>query len=288
MLRQAFIDLNDYVAFFRGVEFPVLRRTERALAEFRADEDNVSGKKIAAAVLDDPLMAAKLVIHQQASRSHKQTRDITTVDRAIMMLGITPFLARFGELKTLEAQLAAHPQALIAVLRVITRARRAARYARDFALIRHDIDVEEITLAALLHEVAEILCGCFAPEMFEQVGAIQREHEGIRSAVAQKIVFKHTFAELQFALVKEFGLPELLVTLLDPQHAETPRVRSVALACDLARHSANGWDDPALPDDIVAISELLRLPPDVLMTRLQIPAEAAAKLLPPAADATGV
>jgi len=286
MLRQAFIDLNDYVAFFRGVDFPVLRRTERAMAEFRADEDNVSGKKIAATVLDDPLMAAKLVIHQQASRSSKQTRDITTVDRAIMMIGVTPFLARFCELKTVEEQLAAHPQVLIAVLRVITRARRAASYARDFALIRHDVDVEEITLAALLHEVAEILCGCFAPTLFEQVGAIQREHQGIRSAVAQKIVFKHTFAELQFALVKEFGLPELLVSLLDPEQAETPRVRSVTLACDLARHTANGWDDPALPDDIVAISELLRLPPDVLMTRIRVPAEATGKLLPPGADET--
>ncbi len=280
MLHQAFTDLSDYVSFFREVEFPVLRRTERAIDEFRLDEDRVSGRMIAAAVLDDPLMALKLLIYQQASRSKKQNRDITTIDRAIMMLGVRPFLARFGELKTAEEQLAAHPQALIAVLRVITRARRAAHYARDFAMVRHDTDVEEITLAALLHEVAEILCGCFAPTLFEQIGAMQRERPGLRSLVAQRIVFNHSFADLQFALVKEFDLPELLVTLLDPQQADSPRVRTVTLACDLARHAANGWNNPALPHDILAISELLKMPIDLLFARIRVPPGAFSKLRP--------
>ncbi len=280
MLQQAFIELNDYVAFFRNVDLPVLRRTQRAIAGFKADEEHVSGRSIAATVLDDPLMATKLLMYQHATRSKRQNHDITTIEAALVMLGIGPVLARFSGLLTVEDRLARHPQALVAVLKVITRARRAARYARDFALIRHDANVEEITIAALLHEVAEILCGCFAPAMFEQVGQIQRKHPGIRSAVAQKIVFRHSFVDLQFALVREFSLPGLLVSLLDPEQANVPRVQSVSLACDLARHSADSWNDPALPDDFIAISALLHLPPDVLMNRLQVPPDVAKRLLP--------
>lgn len=37
------------------------------------------------------------------------------------------------------------------------------------------------------------------------------------------------------------------------------RVRNVILAVNLARHSANGWDDAALPDDYEDIAKLLHL-----------------------------
>ncbi len=44
-------------------------------------------------------------------------------------------------------------------------------------------------------------------------------------------------------------------------NADQPRVRNVQLAVNLARHSANGWDDAALPDDYKDIGELLRVRP---------------------------
>jgi hypothetical protein len=36
-------------------------------------------------------------------------------------------------------------------------------------------------------------------------------------------------------------------------------VRSVALAVRLARHSAQSWDNPAIPDDVSDIANLLNL-----------------------------
>ena len=40
------------------------------------------------------------------------------------------------------------------------------------------------------------------------------------------------------------------------------RVRNVMLAVDLARHSADGWTDAALPDDYARIADLLRVRPE--------------------------
>ena len=43
-------------------------------------------------------------------------------------------------------------------------------------------------------------------------------------------------------------------------------VRNVILAVNLARHSANGWDDAALPDDYDEIGRLLHLNSDDIKT----------------------
>ena len=49
------------------------------------------------------------------------------------------------------------------------------------------------------------------------------------------------------------------------------RVRNVTLAVNLARHSANGWDDAALPDDYRDIAELLRVDVDKAMRIIGVP-----------------
>ena len=56
-------------------------------------------------------------------------------------------------------------------------------------------------------------------------------------------------------------MPQLLLELIDDSNAGKPRVRNVTLAVNLARHSANGWNDAALPDDYRDMGALLRIPP---------------------------
>jgi hypothetical protein len=42
----------------------------------------------------------------------------------------------------------------------------------------------------------------------------------------------------------------------------TAQVRNVQLAIRVARHSALGWDNPALPDDLREIGLMLQLSPE--------------------------
>ena len=62
----------------------------------------------------------------------------------------------------------------------------------------------------------------------------------------------------------------ILLTLMDHAKADSPRVKNVVLAVDLARHSGNGWDDAALPDDFKAIEELLHIGHDALLHKLGV------------------
>jgi len=75
--------------------------------------------------------------------------------------------------------------------------------------------------------------------------------------------------ELQRQLAIDWHLPELLKNLLDPALAKTSRVRNVTLAVNLARHSAQGWDNAALPDDYREIGDLLRMEPERVMALVQ-------------------
>ena len=273
--------LDAYVACFSQETIPVLRRTARELAALREKEDSVGGKQITAVVLSDPLMTLRLLSHMEKNRRQSQNHDITTIDRAVMMIGISPFFRIFDDMPTLEDQLADTPTALVGSLRVIARARRAAHYARDWAILRHDLDVEEITVAALLHDTADILCWAFAPQLTQQVYDRQRADHTLRSATAQQEVFGFTAGDIQLAVAQAWHLPGLLVSLMNSANTDNPRMRTVALATALARHNARGWTNPAIPDDLDAIARLLRINREQLIKHLAIPLEEADRLLPP-------
>jgi HD-like signal output (HDOD) protein len=271
MITAPLTSIDSYIAYFSQTALPVLRRTVRALAELRLEEDRVSGRRIASVVLQDPLMTLRVLVHIEANRRSAQNHDITTIERAIMMIGITPFFEKFSDLPTVEEQLGSRPRSLLSVLHVISRARQAAAYAHDWAMIRHDLDVDEVTVAALLHDAAEILCGCFAPDLVQQVILHMQEIPGLRSVKAQTDVFGFSAHDIQLSLAKAWHLPELLITLMNDDEAQNQRVQNVVLANNLARHSAKGWQDPALPDDFHAVAKLLRMAPEQLLKRLDVP-----------------
>jgi HD-like signal output (HDOD) protein len=164
------------------------------------------------------------------------------------------------------------------VLKVVHRARRAAQWARDWAIVRHDLDVDEITLAALLHDMAEMLMWCFAPRLAITARDSQIANRHRRSADIQAEVYGIPLYQLKMGLAEAWRLPQLLTQLMDNKNAENPRVRNVKLAVDLARHSANGWNDAALPDDFKGIRELLRINQQNLVRRLGVDETTAATL----------
>jgi HD-like signal output (HDOD) protein len=271
MIEQPFKTKEAWIEYFSSVEIPVLRQTARRLDEARQNIDQVNGRDIAAIVLQDPLLAIKVLAYIQRFKGRYLHSDITTIANAIMMFGVEPFFRRFESLTMIETLLKDEPQALIGVLRVIRRVQRASRYAHEWAFERHDTNVEEVGLAALLHDLAEILLWCFTPRLAIEIRKRQQADPSLRSVVAQTQVLGIRLFDLQLALCDAWHLPELLKTLMDDVNAELPRVRNVVLAVNLARHSANDWKNPALPDDFDAIEKLLHIDHPTLLARLNVP-----------------
>ena len=269
MITQPLKDIAAWIAYFDQADIPVLTRTEAELIRLKRDEDSLNGRELADVIMHDPLMTVKVLRYLQNHHSKRQAMEISTIARALMMVGTTPFFRQFARLPTVESTLRQHPEALQGVMRSMSRARHAALYAHDWAMLRHDIESDEVMLAALLRDLSEILMNCFAPELMRAIHSLLQAQPGLRSAEAQERVLGFRGLDLQIALAEHWHLPQLLQHLMQAQNADLARAKNVSLACALARHSANTWADPALPDDYKGVSDLLNIDEEEVQQRVQ-------------------
>ncbi|MBX3622711.1 MAG: HDOD domain-containing protein [Rhizobacter sp.] len=258
-ITQPLRDLDAWVARFRDAEIPVLGSTADALEAMRANEDDVDANLIGEMVADDPLMTLKVLAYASMHRPPRLITDVETVTAAVVMMGISPFFGNFGLQPAIEDWLGDQPEALKGVGEVLRRAHRAAQFALSFAVHRMDHDAAVIYEATLLHDFAEMLLWCHAPTLALKIRGAQKADPTLRSHVVQQQVLNIQLFDLQQALMRSWALPELLIQITDDRHARHPSVQNVMLAVRLARHSAESWDNPAIPDDISALSQLLNL-----------------------------
>jgi hypothetical protein len=252
-------DLAGWISFLGAAEIPVLRHTAREMERMQADEDHLNARSLALLITTDPMMTLKLLRYLQEHKHRSQTHELIQVEQAIMMMGFGTFFREIPARPVVEDVLHDYPEALLHLLRTVRRAQRAARYAFDWALLLHDLHAEEIRVAALLAYLSEMLMWCFNPEAMLKIRHMQEADRALRSVAVQEEVLGFQGMALQHALQAEWHLPQLLQQLTDPAQAQQVRVRNVMLAMNLARHSANGWDDAALPDDYRDIAALLRM-----------------------------
>ena len=265
--------LEHWVSLLTGADLPVLKHTARDLIALRADDKRLNAHTIAQIIASDPMMTVKLLRYLQQHKRKAQTAEVIQVKQALLMLGVEPFFNNIPPQPLAEEMLKSHAVALPPMLRVVHRSYRASEYAREWAVQLHDLHYEEVRVAALLHDIAEILMWCFAPTMMLEIHDMQQKDKMLHSRSAQEQVLGFALVDLQKELTLQWGLPELLLVLMNDSSAKQPRVRNVELAVNLARHSANGWDDAALPDDYKDIGELLRIPAAQVMAMLEADAD---------------
>lgn len=268
MAEESKKSIEAWVQLLGSRQLPVLRQTVRSLAEARTRVSSINPREITEFIMRDPLMAVRVLAYVRPHNEHRRMKDIANVEHAVMMLGVEPFFKHFENLETVEDLLKPHPQALIGLLYIVRRSQRAARYAFEWAVWRRTANIEEIYMSALLYDLAEILMWCYAPQQSATILQMQRADSTLRSVTAQEQIFGFRIMELQQMLCKTWQLPELLLSQFNQEHKDHPRFQNVKLAVDLARHSARGWDNAALPDDYTAIEKLLNINHETLMVRL--------------------
>lgn len=250
-------DLNDWLIKLSSIEIPALKYTLDQMLNLQSKSDDISIRDLSFLIRHDPLLTLKLIRFQQEHRRAAQMTDVNTIDRVLMMIGLTGFFREFGRMRTVEETLLNKPEALLGIKKIIARSYLAANIAESLSSQRHDVDPVEVTTASLLHDLAEILLWLTYPDLANKIVHHQKMNPGCRSSEAQKIILGFTIHELQTELVQRWHLPSLLAHLMDERHFDEPRVRTVIIATSTARHLADNWEDPALPDDYQDIADLL-------------------------------
>lgn len=265
-LTAALPDLAAWTAALRDRPIPMLAGSAAALAALAEAEEthgNVDAHRIDVAIDDDPL-ATLWVLDLAARQRHvRQVTPAETITSAVMMLGIGTFFRASAEARVVEALLADQPQAQEGLAAVLRRAHRAARFALGFGIHRMESDVTLLRVAALLHDVTEMLLWCHAPTLIGEVATRLHADPTLRSEAAQREVLNVSLIDLEQSLLRAWHLPERLLRLTD-DHAEglalvQPQRRLVKLSVQLARHTQSGWDNAALPDDVDDVADLLNL-----------------------------
>ncbi|MBT9569380.1 MAG: HDOD domain-containing protein [Thiobacillus sp.] len=260
-MQQRPESVAGWIALFAEADIPVLRQTAGSLALLRHDQRQLNASSLANVVTDDPLMTVKLLRYMQSHQSRHQMQELLDVKQVLLMMGLETFFREIPTTRLAEDCFEAHPEALIHFKQTVRRAQRAACYATDWAQRIHNLHAEEVKVSALLTHVSEMLMWCFNPLPMLEIRQRQVMDRSRRSKAVQIQVLGFAGTDLQRQLILDWKLPELLLSLMDPDQAGLPQVRNVNLAVRLARHSAHGWHDAALPDDIHEIGTLLHMEP---------------------------
>jgi HD-like signal output (HDOD) protein len=267
-LVRPLADVAAWTSHFRRAEIPVLRETVEALDALRANEERTDANSIGEMIGGDPLMTLKVLAYVSDHRGRSVVTGAETVIAALVMMGIPPFFRAFAAPTSVEDRLAGSPEALAGLQRVLRRAHRGARFALALAVHRTDPHAATVHAAALLHEFAEMLLWCHAPQLALRIRAMQEADPTLRSSVAQRTVLRIELDELQQALVAAWRLPPLLAETAQESQAGHTGARAVALGSRLARHTANGWENAAIPDDVAEVAALLNLSPAAALALL--------------------
>ena len=279
MLDRPLHSLSAWVDYFRDREIPVLAASSESLEQLRANEDEVDAHLIGETFANDPLMTLKVLRHAATLGGERRTTDAETITAAVVLMGITPFFTAFGPQPVVEKLLDAG--ALEGFEAVLRRSERAARFALGFAAHRLDPDAQLIHSAALLHDFAELLLWCEAPDLAAEIRMRQLLDPQLRSSKAQKEVLGIELMELEIALMRAWRLPQMLSRIVDDrQRAPDAQELCVLYATRLARHTmSGGFNNAAIPDDVHDIGQLLNLRPEPTLRLLH---DLLGETLPPA------
>ncbi|WP_041673398.1 HDOD domain-containing protein [Sulfuricella denitrificans] len=250
--------LNEWVEELKSWEMPVLQRSVREISKLAGRAEKVTAGEIAEVVLRDPLMTLKVLRLVNGMSRSRLSNEITTVEHAVMMLGVGPFFNRLSNLKAVEEDLKTLDGALPGLMQAMSRAHHAAWQARDWANFRADMKSEEVYIGALLYDMGEILLWAYAPEQALQIRRLVRRNK-IGLAQAQKEILGFDSRELQFALAEVWRLPELMQLFMHSENSVQPRVLGVTLAASVARLAETGWHGPALLADYEVIAGMLHM-----------------------------
>ena len=255
--------VTDWEQRLESVPVPAFRHSFESLRPLCRNE-NVRMAALADVIQEDPGLTIRL-LRMINHLNHKHLgAEVTTVEHALMMLGLAQVASITDGLPQIE-DIPAGP-GRDGLMRTLSRAYHAAYQAWDWARLQKDAEPDEIFAATLLHQLAEMLLWLQAPEKMVEVEELVGS-SGIDPEEAQYVVLGFGLDQLGAALAKAWSLPTLVRESLLPENAQHARPLCVMLGVQLAREVERGRSGNRTRAVIGQVAEYLHWPVEAAASR---------------------
>jgi HD-like signal output (HDOD) protein len=248
MAGQSWWGATQWAAYLVYQEQPIKQASKIALREMEAASgDTLTGQAYAALMLNDPMLALRLIKAANQRLPHRMARDITTPLGVVMALGTVAFREQVESAPDIDAGNSGF-------IACEARASLAAHIAHAWGTLHYDMDAAELAMAALLANAGELEMWAIAPDLPQKALEELQSGRATRSDEAQRQACGFVFLDITLLLIETWNLPQLIRQLI--RGDEGLRAQMARLAVNTARHLSNGIDDPALPDDMREAAKL--------------------------------
>lgn len=234
--------LDEWTELLRVQEMPIFSNTAHNIYA-ALDDRNKGALELATVILQDPNLTAKLLKVGSSPYYNPSKQKMSTVSRAIVVLGAEVIRELTLACSFFEAMLSSTNKDR--ANREIALALHAAVQAKDLALSMADTSPEEVFVAALLHNIGHIAFWCSGNPQSKKVHE-QIERSGLNTREAEKKVLGFTLQDLGKKLSKSWCLSGLIEDAIAKPESADKRVQMVQLGHQICEALKSGSDSEAM------------------------------------------
>lgn len=287
--------LSAWAARIRESDMPIFGATA-ALIDAVAHSDRASAGALAQVILQDAAMTAKVLKLANSAYFNPSRRSISTISRAIVVLGFELVRTMALSLSLIDALLQGGVRQRVE--QEMARSFHAAVQARAVAVKRRDASPEEVFIAALLFRIGEMAFWCAADDAGTHLDRLLRQPD-VDPDEAEQSVLGFRLRQLSACLAREWRLNPILLSVAEGSVPPGGRETVVTLSHALARAVESGWESPQARAALQDYAEFVGEPVPALFGEIACNATEAARIanffgataaarqipLPPAAEA---
>ena len=256
--------LDEWTELLRVQEMPIFSNTAHSIYA-ALDDRNKGAIELATVILQDPNLTAKLLKIGSSPYYNPSKQKMSTVSRAIVVLGAEVIRELTLACSFFEAILSSSNKDR--ANREIAQALHAAVQAKDLALTMGDTSPEEVFVAALLHNIGHIAFWCSNNPQSLRIHQLI-EKSGLESREAEKKVLGFSLQELGKRLCKSWSLGGLIENAIARPDAGDKRVQTVKLGHQICEALKFGRDSAQLTDCLQQLAALCGLSPEQLRAKI--------------------
>lgn len=257
--------LQEWTELLRVEELPIFSNTAQKI--YAALDDKKKGAmELASIILQDPNLTTKLLRVSNSPYYNLSRQKISTVSRAVVMLGVSLIRELTLACSFFEAILSSLDKER--ANKEIAYAIHSAVQAREMAILMRDDSPEEIFIAALLHNIGHIAFWCSSHKRSVEVHKLI-DSSGLEQKKAEREVLGFTLAELGKKLSKSWCLGGLIVEAMCHPDSLDKRIQTVRIGSRICDAIAQGWDSAAMADCLANLEQLCGQPRELIQPRIK-------------------